>query len=104
MGTETATLTETQWREAAVRFAFAWDHPNGVISEVVISQRGRSPLAWAVEHEGEVLGKDAEWAYEPPPSARSPAFLAVYRWESAPEAYAFAQKHLVGHLRDAWLR
>ena len=81
-------MTEEEWFEKATEFSM------GIcpIYNMGVYIETRGPGRWVVKMDrsnGWVLGKDAEWHWEPLPSSRTDEFLNNTRFQSPDEAYEF---------------
>ncbi len=62
----------------------AYTLPDGTRVEGATQSDGA--YLWAVRRNGDCLGRDGHWSYEPQPSSRSQEWLALHRFPTAPAA------------------
>lgn len=67
------------------------ESPRGLPIMIERARPAVGPDRWAVRCTCDCLGKDGEWRYEPLPSSRDDAFLAMTRFSSLEEAFAAAR-------------
>lgn len=85
-------MTKEQWYDMATKFDLGLCQLYA--RKILIESRGQEDgtMLWVVKMEesnGWVLGKDAEWYYEPLPSSRSNEFIKLTRFSSPDEAHDF---------------
>ena len=85
-------MTESKWLTRATTFSLGlckiYGRPVYIEERLQIDDR----RLWILKMEssnGWVLGKDAEWHWEPRPSSRTDEFIALTRWSSPDEVHTF---------------
>lgn len=82
-------MTPQQWLERATCFDLGECQIHHRPVKIEIREQIEGPHLWVVKMHEWVLGKDAEWYWEPLPSSRTDQFIANTRFKSPDDAYEF---------------
>ncbi|KMJ92480.1 hypothetical protein ACH58_07595 [Achromobacter xylosoxidans] len=83
-----AQVAAQPWPEAGAAQVAAYTLPDGI--RVVRTSQMDGTHLWAVRRNGDCLGRDGAWSYEPMPSNRNDAWLALHRFATASAAIGAA--------------